>query len=91
LLSGLPLMLGHGQGSELRRPLGFAMVGGLLLSQVLTLFTTPIIYLYLDRAHYWYERRHEARRKRKAARLAAEGGDPGRSLPVVMDDGPLER
>jgi len=92
LLSGLPLMLGHGQGSELRRPLGYAMVGGLVLSQMLTLFTTPIIYLYLDRAHYWYEKKHEARRKRKAARrLAADGAGagPDRSLPVA-DDGPLE-
>ncbi|NMM90349.1 acriflavine resistance protein B [Rhodococcus sp. SRB_17] len=57
LLSGLPLMLGHGAGSELRRPLGYAMVGGLLLSQALTLFTTPVVYLYLDRAHYWFMRR----------------------------------
>jgi HAE1 family hydrophobic/amphiphilic exporter-1 len=54
LLSGLPLMLGHGAGSELRRPLGFAMVGGLALSQMLTLFTTPVVYLYLDRAHFWF-------------------------------------
>jgi len=68
LLSGLPLMLGHGAGSELRRPLGYAMVGGLVLSQALTLFTTPVIYLYLDRAHYWYLRRKEARIARKAAR-----------------------
>jgi HAE1 family hydrophobic/amphiphilic exporter-1 len=71
LLSGLPLMLGHGAGSELRRPLGYAMVGGLVLSQALTLFTTPVVYLYLDRAHYWYMRRKEARQARKAARKAA--------------------
>ena len=61
LLSGLPLMLGHGAGSELRRPLGFAMVGGLALSQMLTLFTTPVVYLYLDRAHYWYMARKTTR------------------------------
>ncbi|MFJ9452474.1 efflux RND transporter permease subunit [Herbaspirillum sp. NPDC101397] len=68
LLSGLPLMLGHGAGSELRRPLGYAMVGGLVLSQALTLFTTPVVYLYLDRAHYWYMNKKEARAARKAAR-----------------------
>jgi HAE1 family hydrophobic/amphiphilic exporter-1 len=73
LLSGLPLMLGHGAGSELRRPLGYAMVGGLILSQALTLFTTPVVYLYLDRAHYWYLSRKEAKRKKK--RDEAKGGE----------------
>jgi len=53
VLGGVPLMLGHGTGSELRQPLGYAMVGGLLVSQVLTLFTTPVVYLYLDRVSQW--------------------------------------
>ena len=56
LLAGLPLALGTGFGSELRRPLGIAMVGGLLLSQALTLYTTPVIYLYLDRFRLWFNR-----------------------------------
>jgi multidrug efflux pump subunit AcrB len=49
LLGGLPLALGSGTGSELRRPLGIAIVGGLLLSQMLTLFTTPVTYLFMER------------------------------------------
>jgi hydrophobe/amphiphile efflux-1 (HAE1) family protein len=53
MLAGVPLALGHGTGSELRQPLGYAMVGGLALSQVLTLYTTPVVYLYLDRVNSW--------------------------------------
>jgi hydrophobic/amphiphilic exporter-1 (mainly G- bacteria), HAE1 family len=53
LLGALPLALGLGVGSELRRPLGITIIGGLLLSQVLTLYTTPVIYLYLDRLNRW--------------------------------------
>ncbi|OIQ77532.1 multidrug resistance protein MdtC [mine drainage metagenome] len=53
LLAALPLMLGSGVGSELRHPLGLTMVGGLIVSQVLTLFTTPVIYLAFDRLAGW--------------------------------------
>jgi HAE1 family hydrophobic/amphiphilic exporter-1 len=57
LLGGLPLMLSNGTGSELRQPLGYAMVGGLVVSQLLTLFTTPVIYLYMDRLSHLFARR----------------------------------
>ena len=66
LLGGLPFALGTGVGAELRRPLGITIVGGLLLSQLLTLFTTPVVYLYLDRFSLWFHRLRE-RRFREAA------------------------
>ena len=72
LLSGLPLMLEHGAGSELRQPLGYAMVGGLLLSQALTLYTTPVIYLYLDGLQHWLA----PKRRSKLPRLANSMGAP---------------
>ncbi|CDZ67676.1 Multidrug RND efflux transporter, permease protein MdtB [Neorhizobium galegae bv. orientalis] len=57
LLAGVPLMLGHGTGSELRQPLGYAIVGGLLISQIMTLYTTPVVYLYLERLSELVSRR----------------------------------
>jgi multidrug efflux pump len=56
LLGALPLALGSGTGSELRRPLGITIIGGLIVSQMLTLFTTPVVYLYFDRLRLWWER-----------------------------------
>jgi multidrug efflux pump subunit AcrB len=73
LLSGLPLMLENGAGSELRKPLGYAMVGGLALSQILTLYTTPVIYLYLDRLQHWLAPRRVAHTPKLAAIMTASG------------------
>ena len=56
LLGALPLALGRGVGSELRRPLGITIIGGLIVSQLLTLYTTPVVYIYLDRLRLWWER-----------------------------------
>jgi hydrophobic/amphiphilic exporter-1 (mainly G- bacteria), HAE1 family len=71
MLGGLPLMLGTGTGAEIRQPLGYAMVGGLIVSQALTLFTTPVVYLYLDNLSNALSRWSRAR-KPAAAPPAAE-------------------
>ncbi len=68
LLGALPLALEHGEGSELRRPMGIAIVGGLLLSQLITLYTTPVVYLYMDRFGHWI------RSWRRAAHLSETPG-----------------
>jgi HAE1 family hydrophobic/amphiphilic exporter-1 len=70
MLGGVPLMLGQGTGAEIRQPLGYAMVGGLLVSQALTLFTTPVVYLYLDRLSEWLKR---GSHPREASDRAVEG------------------
>jgi hydrophobe/amphiphile efflux-1 (HAE1) family protein len=67
MLAGVPMMFGHGTGSELRQPLGYSMVGGLALSQVLTLYTTPVVYLYLSRL--------QARLQRRKSKPASEQGE----------------
>jgi len=63
ILGGVPLMLGTGTGSELRQPLGYAIVGGLIVSQVLTLYSTPVIYLMLDRLRGYRSVEHPARER----------------------------
>lgn len=62
MLGGVPLMIGTGTGSELRQPLGFAIVGGLIVSQLLTLFTTPVVYIYLQNVSDWFARKRTTRR-----------------------------
>jgi len=56
MLGALPLAIGGGTGSELRRPLGITIIGGLIVSQMLTLYTTPVVYLYFDRLKHWLDR-----------------------------------
>ena len=73
LLSGLPLVFGSGAGSELRKPLGFAMVGGLILSQILTLYTTPVVYLYLDRLQRWLAPSRRLQLPKLAERMSVAG------------------
>ena len=70
LLGALPLALGKGTGSELRNPLGITIIGGLIFSQMLTLFTTPVVYLYMDRLGAWRERAHQ-----RQLRVAPQEGD----------------
>jgi multidrug efflux pump len=57
LFGAMPLAIGSGPGSELRRPLGISIVGGLILSQMMTLYTTPVVYLYIDRIRLWWDLR----------------------------------
>jgi hypothetical protein len=90
LLGGIPLILGQGTGSEIRQPLGYAMVGGLIVSQALTLFTTPVIYLYLDQLSDWVSSwRSPVPAERHAT--ASEGGSatvPGARFPGRENPGP---
>jgi hydrophobic/amphiphilic exporter-1 (mainly G- bacteria), HAE1 family len=72
LLGGIPLMLGQGTGSEVRQPLGYAMVGGLIVSQALTLFTTPVIYLYLDRLSTWISGPRSAATEKESVKESAK-------------------
>jgi multidrug efflux pump len=88
ILGALPLVIASGDGAELRRPLGVSIIGGLVISQILTLYTTPVIYLYLDKLRLWFQRRNvpglgkvfrsimEFGRRRMAARARpSQGGE----------------
>jgi multidrug efflux pump len=73
LLAAVPLMLGTGTGSEIRQPLGYTIVGGLALSQIMTLFTTPVVYLYLDRLNAFFSHAGGGRPRDAASSLRRMG------------------
>jgi multidrug efflux pump len=75
MFGAVPLALGFGEGAELRRPLGITIIGGLIVSQILTLYTTPVIYLYLDRFRLWTAAAWR-RRSGAAATAPTRGDDP---------------
>jgi len=82
MFGGLPVAIGGGNGSELRRPLGIAIVGGLMVSQMLTLYTTPVVYLYMDRFRAWVSggkalRPLEDRREENAPQIGLQGVNNG--------------
>jgi multidrug efflux pump subunit AcrB len=89
LLGALPLALERGTGSELRRPMGIAIVGGLLLSQFLTLYTTPVVYLYLDRLGRWVRERRNRGRTAQAQLPLRTAPEP--ELEFVGVDGERDR
>ena len=76
LLGAIPLAVGFGDGAELRRPLGISIVGGLIVSQMLTLYTTPVVYLYLDRFRLWSKRVFAPRAPYVAGSPDTVGGTP---------------
>jgi multidrug efflux pump len=75
LFGALPLVINHGVGSELRRPLGITIVGGLIFSQMLTLYTTPVVYLYMDRIRLWWERKRHRVRSAPASSPSPQAAD----------------
>jgi hydrophobe/amphiphile efflux-1 (HAE1) family protein len=75
MLGGVPLMFGNGTGAEIRQPLGFSIVGGLILSQMLTLYTTPVVYLYMDRVNNWLGRSSHAKEPSRIQRALAGSSD----------------
>ncbi len=75
MLGGVPLMFGSGTGAEIRQPLGFSIVGGLILSQMLTLYTTPVVYLYMDRLNNWLGRSSRAKEPSRIQRALAGSHD----------------
>jgi multidrug efflux pump subunit AcrB len=75
LLGTLPIAIGIGTGADLRQPLGISVVGGLIVSQALTLFTTPVTYLYMDRLNQWFSRRKRKDVEPQARALPARPAD----------------